>query len=241
MEFTYTSMLAQLNVASAHPGGFAATKKAWEHLKNYRHDCILDAGCGTGKTLEFLAEVTNSRLIGIDQNQAMIKQAEQRLKGKTVELIQGKVQELPFEDGSIDCIISESVVSFNQIDPILREYNRVLRPGGILHLIEITGDQTLTQKMIKEVKQFYQLKSLLSPDEWIESIEKVHFDLIDYFPLSTTNDGDAGLKISTDTNQIFLDFLNHHYHLIELIQKSLIGYQFLCQKKMTEQADDDSI
>lgn len=241
MEFTYTTMLAQLNVASAHPGGLSTTKKAWEHLKNYRHDCILDAGCGTGKTLEFLAEVTNSRLIGIDQDQAMIKQAKQRLKGKTVELIQGNLQELPFDDGSIDCIISESVVSFNQIEPILSEYNRVLRPGGILHLIEITGDQTLTPETIKKIKQFYQIKSLLSPDEWIESIEKVHFNLIDYFPLSATNDGDTELRITPNTNQIFLDYLNHHYHLIESIQRDLVGYQFFCQKKMTKQANDDSI
>ncbi|HHU19756.1 MAG TPA: class I SAM-dependent methyltransferase [Bacilli bacterium] len=182
MEFNYTSMLAHLNIASAHPGGLSATKKAWEQLKKYQHHCILDADCGTGKTLEFLTEVTNSRLIGIDQDQAMIKLAKQRLKGKRVELIQGKLQKLPFESGSIDCIISESVVSFNHVEPILSEYNRVLRPGGILLLIEMTGDQTLTQEMIKEVEQFYQIKSILSLDEWIESLEKGQFDLIDYFP-----------------------------------------------------------
>ena len=40
MEFTYTNMLAKLNVASAHPGGLAATKKAWDKLKQYPHDVI---------------------------------------------------------------------------------------------------------------------------------------------------------------------------------------------------------
>lgn len=230
MEFTYTNMLAQLNVASAHPGGLTATKNTWQKLKKYPHDVILDAGCGTGKTLEFLTEVTKSYLIGVDLHQEMIQKAQQRLADTSVELKFGDLKNLPFKDQSIDCIISESVVSFNEIAPILNEYNRVLRPGGILYLIEITTDQTLTKSALDQINQFYGTESILTSDQWIDSINRAYFNLIEHSPLPATTDGQADLIIDSNLNPIFLDFLSHHFHLIESIQNPLIGYEFFCQK-----------
>lgn len=240
MEFTYTNMLAQLNVASAHPGGLAATKKAWNKLKQYPHDVILDAGCGTGKTLEFLTEVTKSHLIGVDQHQEMFKKAQQRLTGKSVELKLADLKNLPFKDHSIDCIISESVVSFNEISPILNEYNRVLRPGGILYLIEITAEQTLTKSAIDQINQFYGTESILTSDQWIDSINRAYFNLIEHSALPAMTDGQADLKIDANLDPIFLDYLSHHFHLIESTHNALIGYQFLCQKNSIMEKEDDN-
>ena len=189
MAFSYTNMLAHLNITSAHPGGLAVTQKAWNRLKKYPHDVIIDAGCGTGKTLEFLTEVTKSHLIGVDQNKEMIKKAQLRLKNQSVELKLGDLKNLPFKDNSIDCIISESVVSFNEITPILNEYNRVLRPGGILYLIEITADQMLTKEKIDRLNQFYGTESILTSDQWINSINNACFNLIEYSALPATTDG----------------------------------------------------
>lgn len=231
MDFTYMNMLAQLNVASAHPGGFTATKKAWEKLKNFRHDVILDAGCGTGKTLAYLANKTNSQLIGVDQLEAMIKKASQRLQHTSVKLHLANIGSLPLENETIDCIISESVISFNNVRDCLAEYHRVLRPGGTLYIVEITACDTLTFSEQDEINQFYGTQSILTADEWNKLIKQAGFNVIESSPLPATADGQIELEFNDQINSIYIDYLSHHYHLINILQTKLMGQQFFCQKK----------
>lgn len=231
MDFTYTSMLANLNVGSAHPGGFPATKNAWQKIKYFPHQTILDAGCGTGKTLNYLSKVTQSRLIGIDRHQGMLEQAKKRLKNKQVELILADLQALPLDDESIDCIFSESVSSFSKINRLLSEFHRVLRPDGLLHLIEITTNDTLPAEDLAEMNSFYGTETILTKTEWRDYIKLNGFEIIDTTILPATTEGKVELEIKPDTEQIYLDFLTQHFQSIGKFQEKLIGVQFLCQKQ----------
>ena len=240
MTFTYTDMLEKLNIGSAHPGGLQTTKKAWQKMHAFPHDVILDAGCGTGRTLAYLAEKNLSRLIGIDHNKNMIQRARDRLNEyPEVELFSADLTKLPLENETIDGIFSESVTSFIPVKAGLKEYHRILREEGILCLIEITAVKPLSSQEKDKINQFYGTKSVLTKSEWHQAIEEANFSIIDSTPLPATTSDEIEIDMNTEIDPIYFEFLSHHYHLIEKIQNQLIGYFYFCQKRATEVKTDD--
>lgn len=232
MNYTYTDMLAHLNISSAHPSGLSSTKETWEKLKPYNPKVILDVGYGTGKTLAYLTENTTAHLMGIDKSKAMIKKARERLEHKEqVDLMLGDMIALPLADISIDCILSESVTSFVEPSTALNEYFRVLKKNGVLCLIEVTATDSLSQHELNELNSFYGTHTILTKAEWESQLDEAGFIIIEHHPIVATSEGDNELDLASETASIFFEFLAYHYHLIEKMQNQLIGYFYFCQKK----------
>jgi ubiquinone/menaquinone biosynthesis C-methylase UbiE len=88
----------------------------------------LDAACGTGRHAAKLAALGH-RVIGVDSTEAMLDIAGQKVPSGDFRL--GRLEDLPVEDSSVDlitCALSLSHVT--DIEPVMREFARVLRPGG---------------------------------------------------------------------------------------------------------------
>ncbi len=93
---------------------------------------ILDAGCGTGGNSQYLQRY--GRVTGLDAAAEALRFARRR-PGLT--LLRGSVDRLPFRDASFDLVLSNDVLChlFVQDDlRAMREFARVLRPGGVLYL-----------------------------------------------------------------------------------------------------------
>jgi trans-aconitate 2-methyltransferase len=95
---------------------------------------VLDAGCGTGKVTELIAErVPRGRAIGVDASPSMIEAARARL-GEGVDLIVADLLDLHL-DQPVDVVFSNA--TFHWVpdhDRLYRRLRAALRPGGRLQV-----------------------------------------------------------------------------------------------------------
>jgi demethylmenaquinone methyltransferase/2-methoxy-6-polyprenyl-1,4-benzoquinol methylase len=99
---------------------------------------VLDVGCGTGLTAQAALRLVGPTgcVIGLDPSSGMLREAR---KGPCRTLIQGVGEELPFSDGTFDFLsMGYALRHVSDLRVAFREYRRVLRPGGIVLLLEIS-------------------------------------------------------------------------------------------------------
>jgi SAM-dependent methyltransferase len=98
---------------------------------------ILDAGCGSGRTLDELIDYGDA--CGVDVSPAAV--AATRARGHEAHV--GSVEELPFADDTFDLVTCLDVVEHTPDDRrTLAELRRVTRPGGAL-LLTVPAHPTL--------------------------------------------------------------------------------------------------
>lgn len=88
---------------------------------------ILDAGCGSGRNLEWLARF--GAVTGLELSADSLEYARRRAVGSVVA---GSVEEIPLEGASFDLVTSFDVIEHVDDRRALHELHRVLRPGGRL-------------------------------------------------------------------------------------------------------------
>ena len=120
--------------------------KAFEILGKKELRQITDVATGTGDLLIYWKEqaqkngVTIEKYVGVDPSVGMLEVA--RSKVDFAEFIEGKAQELPIFDESTD-VISISYGIRNVVDRVeaLQEFNRALKPGGLVVILEFTKQE----------------------------------------------------------------------------------------------------
>lgn len=100
----------------------------------------LDVCCGTGDWTIQLAEAVgeNGEVKGLDFSKNMLKVAQEKVKPyPQIELIHGNAMELPFEDNTFDYVtIGFGLRNVPDYMQVLKEMNRVLKPGGMAVCLE---------------------------------------------------------------------------------------------------------
>jgi 2-polyprenyl-3-methyl-5-hydroxy-6-metoxy-1,4-benzoquinol methylase len=100
---------------------------------------VLDAGCGDG-TLSLAMARLGVEVTGIDADSEMLAaaRASADAAGIPVTFVQGRLDGLPFPEGSFDVVVAVTVLCFvRDADVALAEMARVLRPGGRLVIGEL--------------------------------------------------------------------------------------------------------
>ena len=131
----------------ADPGG---TPRAFAHLPATMaerafassYECLLDAipddarsvldlACGDGYLLSLLAaRRPDLSLAGVDLSTGELEAAGRRLRGRAV-LQQGRAQELPLPDDSVDAVVCHMALMLMDDAPqVLAQVRRVLKAGG---------------------------------------------------------------------------------------------------------------
>ncbi|MBQ9160079.1 MAG: class I SAM-dependent methyltransferase [Methanobrevibacter sp.] len=106
-----------------------------KHLDIKEDDIILDVGCGGGINLKRMAQKAK-KVYGVDYSLESVKLSrevnEDNIKKGKVEVLEGNVQSLPFDDNTFDIVTAfETVYFWPDIKNSFGEVKRVLKPGGI--------------------------------------------------------------------------------------------------------------
>lgn len=116
-----------------------------ELVREARGGTVLEVGCGTGAALaEFARDNPAGQTIGVDLAPGMVGVARRRIAREGLsgaEVLQGEASALPVSDGAVDALTSAYVLDIlphEEIVAALREFRRVLRPGGRLVLAHVT-------------------------------------------------------------------------------------------------------
>jgi arsenite methyltransferase len=140
-----------LFIRTTRVGKFEVWAKILDDLGLHGDETVLDLGCGRGAVLLTAAKLLpNGRAIGVDlwradqtDNSPQNTLANAELEGVAdrVEVHTGDITNLPFDDNSVDVIVSSLVIhnipSRSGRDQALDEAMRVLRPSGRLVIADI--------------------------------------------------------------------------------------------------------
>ncbi len=110
---------------------------------------ILEVAVGTGLGFyEIVRRNPNGTNIGVDISRGMLQKAEIRLgqlSDANYELKIGNAFHLDEENGRFDLLVNSymfDLIAFDQMDAILEEFNRVLKKGGNLILVNMTEGES---------------------------------------------------------------------------------------------------
>jgi len=160
-----------------------ACKKCYEIYDKKELDIILDVACGTGDMCEnwdkFAKEqgIAIQKIIGADPSTGMLEEAKK--KGLNATFVEAEAKDLPFKDNSVD-ILSISYGLRNVVDRKegLAEFYRVLKPGGLLVILEFT--KLKKQNLMSMARDFYMKKIL----PVVGGILSKNFSAYNYLPNS---------------------------------------------------------
>ena len=110
---------------------------------------VLDLACGTGSTARVLARAfPKARVVGVDFAEAMLRRAHGPFSRAAADALT-----LPFGDGQFDLVTCTfGLRNFQSLETGLREIGRVLKPGGLLAVLDF---QPPSSKVLGRVFQFY--------------------------------------------------------------------------------------
>jgi arsenite methyltransferase len=115
---------------------------------------VLDLGCGAGRDVYMLAQLVGptGEVVGVDMTDEQLAVARahqahhaQKFGFDNVRFVQGYVErldELGFEAGSFDVIVSNCVINLSaDKDAVMRQIHRLLKPGGEFYFSDVYSDR----------------------------------------------------------------------------------------------------
>lgn len=144
---------------------------------------ILDVATGTGDfAIDLYRKLQPQQVVGIDLSQGMLDVAREKIARRglsdAITVQQGDCLALPFMDGSFDAVtVAFGVRNFEHLLQGYKEMHRVLEPGGILCVVELSTPRN------RVVRWFYDLYTLhIIP--WMGSLKSGDRSAYRYLPQS---------------------------------------------------------
>jgi len=132
-------------------------KKAIRLLEKEKPQLILDVATGTGDFAIQALKLNPKKVVGVDISEGMLEVGRKKMIGRGIEQLiemrSGDSENLPFEENKFDAVIvAFGVRNFEDLKKGLSEMLRVLRPGGMVVILEFSKP---TIWYFKPLYQFY--------------------------------------------------------------------------------------
>jgi ubiquinone/menaquinone biosynthesis C-methylase UbiE len=116
------------------------------HFQLGRGERVLDVGCGSGRLIPVISEQIGpvGSLVELDFAPGMLEIGRCKLHGGNVVFLLGNAQALPLPDNDFDKVIALALLPHLDDKAVaLREFHRVLKPGGLLIIAHQMGREAL--------------------------------------------------------------------------------------------------
>jgi ubiquinone/menaquinone biosynthesis C-methylase UbiE len=118
-------------------------------------DLVLDLGSGSGMDVFAAAAQVGPTggVVGVDMTTAQLAKAARLVRDEPVTFRRARVEELPFDDGWFDVVISNGVVNPSPDNGrVFAEAARVLRPGRRLALADIMTERQIAARTMRQAE-----------------------------------------------------------------------------------------
>jgi phosphatidylethanolamine/phosphatidyl-N-methylethanolamine N-methyltransferase len=136
---------------------------------------VLEVGVGTGEHLEYVGHHFVEYHM-LDRNPDMLYLAGERHRSdrRPLHYLVGCVERLPFSDGSVDRLIATHVLEHvYKPHEVLREWNRVLKPGGAMSIL-IPTDPGLAWRIGRALVNRPAVQRMGLPYDYFMALEHVN-------------------------------------------------------------------
>lgn len=118
-------------------------------------ETVLDLGSGAGLDAIIASWQTGpgGRVIGVDLNPSMCTKAQAHAAetGASMDCREGRMEDIPVPDGSVDVVISNGVINLSfRKRRVMEEMHRVLKPGGRISITDIVSGKELSQSIVSD-------------------------------------------------------------------------------------------
>ncbi len=164
----------------------------------YKPERILDVASGTGDLAIALNKLKPSGIVGVDISEGMLEVGRKKIARKglsnVITLLYGDSENLPFPTNSFNAVtVSFGVRNFAHLDIGLSDMCRVLKPGGVVAVLEFSMPRRFP---VVQLYKFYFLKML----PFFGKMFSGHSDAYTYLPESVLQfpSGEKFLKLMED-------------------------------------------
>ena len=131
---------------------------AYEMYGEKNIDLVLDIACGTGDMMDYWMkraskkDIEVKKILGVDPSNGMVDVARQKFPKFDYAI--SKATEIPVEDAQADFLsISYGIRNVVEREEALKEFNRVLKPGGFVVILEFMKREN--PGMMAKMTDFY--------------------------------------------------------------------------------------
>lgn len=159
----------QLNRVISFGADLRWRKKVVRYVAEHKGQRLLDIATGTGDlAIAFAQKTKANEIVGLDLSQGMLNQAIEKVKGRPyadrLRFVKGDSEALAFDDNHFDAVtVSFGVRNFEYLENGLAEIYRVLRPGGLLVILETSVPEKFP---FKQGYHFYSKGIMPSIGRW---------------------------------------------------------------------------
>ncbi|MED1863742.1 class I SAM-dependent methyltransferase [Fictibacillus nanhaiensis] len=128
-------------------------------LELQEQDKVLELGCGAGYAIQMITGTYRvQEIVGLDLSSTAIRSAAARNKkeinNKRAKLVQANFNKLPFSNDMFTKLYTIQTIYFwSEVNTIISEIYRVLKPGGLVVITFSNGKDNETWESVKEVSE----------------------------------------------------------------------------------------
>lgn len=168
---------------------FAGVGNPQELAEICNGEVVLDLGSGSGMD-SFIAALNagpDGEVLGLDMTDAQRRKAERLARQfgfDTVSFHAGYIESIPFEDNSIDVVISNGVINLSaEKQRVFNEIARVLCPGGRLSISDIVTEKQLPESVKCDASLWAAcIGGAIRQDDYQEAIQRAGLQLNSGWP-----------------------------------------------------------